>query len=736
MSTLCLILVVSISATARQTIRPNPVLNRRGVHTRGAHANGSTLTCPQSAAGAPQQPRYVVFFGTRPETIKMAPILQLLSETHDASFKAVFTGQHPDLVAPFAKFWRIAIDVHVTGVFRAGQSLAKLTASLIYGIDRAIKRCPGDIWLVQGDTTSAFAAGYVAFLRGTPVIHVEAGLRTFDMRSPFPEEWNRRVIGMMATLHAAPTKLSRENLIGQGVSPSSIVVTGNTGLDAARLAQPHIVRPDGLPDSDRLVFVTMHRRENRDRMAQFFAALAAAPACQTAHMVIPVHPNPAATKAALAACEANANFHCVEPLNYGQSQWMLKHAMFALTDSGGLQEEATWYSTPTLVLRASTERPEAVHAGTSMLTFDPDVLRSALAELCKPVGAPSALRDQMRRKALPFGDGYAAQQIMKAANGRPDLLVSQGQANATHPMRPVHKLLPRMCGGDSVEKWSECSVPDTVTVVLTVFARDTLKRQLAEVGNQTIRPHSVLVVQSRSHVNGNLSVAEHIAEFRAAHPEIPIQWVDLGANGWYHSRFFLAHALSDAEYVAIVDDDEVLRPKCIATFIQISRAHNGSLVTENARNFKSIQVGNRRDPDAVHVHQGFWCGPSVDFGGHIWVLPRDHLRHYFAEPQFTRKSAEDVQLSFALQKHGISTTCGGTEHANEMQQSKTVKTSSYMSQPLQVVRNLAFCQLMQAGFKPRNCKNCTPENIRKCITYFQSQVKRLPEFTEETSHIF
>jgi hypothetical protein len=310
-------------------------------------------------------------------------------------------------------------------------------------------------------------------------------------------------------------------------------------------------------------------------------------------------------------------------------------------------------------------------------------------------------------------------------------------------MRPVHKLLPRMCDGDAVEKWSECSVPDTVTVVLTVFARDTLKSQLADVGNQTIRPHSVLVVQSKTHVNHNFKVAEHIAEFRASHPEIPIQWVDLGGNGWYHSRFFLAHALSDAEYVAIVDDDEVLRPKCLAHFIQVSRAHDGGLVTENARSFTSINV--RNDSDVVSVSQSNWCGSPVDFGGHLWVLPRDHLRHYFAEPQFTRKSAEDVQLSFALQKHGISTTCGGQKYATQMPDAtpqgekgeKDLKSfGSFFSKPLQVARNLAFCQVMQAGLKPRDCKNCTPENIRKCLTYFHSQLKRLPKFTEKNSHTF
>jgi len=229
----------------------------------------ATLSCT-TADGDRSGRRLVVFFGTRPETIKMAPILHLLTETNDTNFKAVFTGQ---LVAPFAKFWKLKVDTHVTGTFTANQTLAMLSGSLIREVDKAIVPCPNDVWLVQGDTTSAFAVGIVAFLRGTPVIHVEAGLRTFDMRSPFPEEFNRRAIGLMANIHAAPTLLSRENLVDQGVDPALISVTGNTGIDAARLAEPLIVKPCGVPESNRTLYITMHRRENRDRMTEMYGNL-------------------------------------------------------------------------------------------------------------------------------------------------------------------------------------------------------------------------------------------------------------------------------------------------------------------------------------------------------------------------------------------------------------------------------------------------------------------------------
>mmetsp|Transcript_13458 Transcript_13458/g.34516 ORF Transcript_13458/g.34516 Transcript_13458/m.34516 type:complete len:784 (-) Transcript_13458:339-2690(-) len=707
------------------------------------------LPCPASATATSR--RLVIFFGTRPEAIKMAPLLHALGKRVPkgvTGYKAVFTGQHPDLVAPFAKFWNIKIDAHVTGTFVPGQSLPHLSGSLVSGIDTAIPPCPGDVWMVQGDTQSAFAAGLVAFLRGTPTVHVEAGLRTFDMRSPFPEEFNRRALGMVATMHAAPTNLSRENLIGQGVSPSRVLVTGNTGIDAARLAEPNIQQPKALPPGlttkSRMLLVTMHRRENREHMTAYYDAIANASACADAAVIISVHPNPAATAAARAACGTHNHFHCVDPLDYGESQWMLKHAIAAVTDSGGLQEEATWYSTPSLVLRKSTERPEAVFAGTSLIAADPAVLVESLQELCKPVGAgatPSNLTVRMRRAVKPFGDGHAADRILATVAAAPWLYVN-ASTEPTHPMRPVHKLLPRMCTKEAGyrEGWEECSAPGTVTAVLTVYARPFFGRQLAELAAQTMKPRNILVVQSGAHAFEVTNVTEEIAAFRIKHPAIPVHHVHLGVNGWYHTRFFLAHALSDAEYVAVFDDDVAFTPKTLEAYTSESARKGGALITANGRSFVGITL---HPSGEVEVHQNSQCFHGytpVDFGGHLWVMPRDNLRHFFAMPQLTRRSAEDVQLSFALSQHGIETYCAETGAVNNIPQSQregqSMKVASWKSGRQQIVRRLAFCEVMlmgmnlTRGFRPR------VKDLRACIKYHKMRIGMMPDFTEKRAHEF
>eukprot|EP00038_Savillea_parva_P020735 m.32270 g.32270 ORF g.32270 m.32270 type:complete len:911 (-) comp4879_c0_seq1:154-2886(-) len=689
--------------------------------------------------------RLVLFFGTRPETIKMAPVLAALTGNPSKlkgirGFKAVFTGQHPDLVKPFTKFWNIQVDAHVQGTFKASQSLPQLSAALIGQIDASVASCPGDVWLVQGDTQSAFAAGFVAFLRSIPVVHVEAGLRTFDMRSPFPEELNRRAIGMMASLHAAPTELSRQNLIGQGVDPYNIIVTGNTGIDAARLAETHIERPANLPKSlsetSRMLLVTMHRRENRAHMKTYYDTIGSVSACTDTTVVISVHPSPAAKHAAMAACETYSHFVCLPPLNYGESQWMLKYAMVVVTDSGGLQEEATWYHTPSLVLRVSTERPEAVMAGTSLIAADVHVLEGALDQLCQPPSNASALVKQMRsRHVRPFGDGFASQMIVMAAGTAPQL-ESIASVQETHPMRPAHSIIPRKCKTDLDTGWEACSVPGTYTMVMNAFARRALLPvQLSQAANQTVKPKDILVVQSTTKQE-HKDVTDIIATFRKEHPDIPIRHVQLGANGWYHTRFFLAHAMSDAEYVAILDDDQALQPSAIESFMEQS-ARKNALITANGRTITGIVKAKgplgwapRQDPDCKYGRE------EVDFGGHLWVLPRDALRHFFAQPQLTRRSGEDVQLSFALRQHGIRTFCTETQSlvtdipvSEAGGRTEVNRVSSWLHIELQFPRNLAFCELMLLpGLHWAHNKGqgfgATREEIQRCIDTQRENIRK------------
>ncbi|GMH50857.1 hypothetical protein TrVE_jg1078 [Triparma verrucosa] len=347
-------------------------------------------------------PRYVIFCGTRPEIIKVAPVIMAM-KTSGMNVHVVFTGQHPDIATPFRKFWDIPFDTILRGVFQSDQTISSLVGSLISIIEKTIPKNSNDIWIVQGDTSSGLAAGLVAFFRSTPLIHLEAGLRTFDHSSPFPEEVNRHTLSLVASLHVAPSELSEARLLAEGVEPDRVVVYGNTGIDAARLAEKNIVSPNNVKiqqGNNRMVFVTMHRRENADRFESFYNAIGGLEVSDV-DFVVPVHPNPAATKAAEAACAKFSHIQCVPPMGYGETQWMLKKSMLVLTDSGGLQEEATWYGRPVLVLRDATERTEAINAGSSVLIGnDPVKLKSLLADLCIP---NSKILKDMSIKSYPFG---------------------------------------------------------------------------------------------------------------------------------------------------------------------------------------------------------------------------------------------------------------------------------------------------------------------------------------------
>lgn len=618
-----------------------------------------------------------VFFGTRPETIKMGPLIRVLPDR-----RTVFTGQHPDLIAPFVKF---PIDVWINDTFHPGQSLADLTGNLIRSIDRVVPHGEDDVWYVQGDTTSAFAAAYVAFVRKTRVVHVEAGLRTHNMNSPFPEEFNRRTIGSIASLHMAPTQLSRDNLIAEGVPGSRIHVTGNTGIDAVRLA--------GMDCEDRedSILVTMHRRENSHLFDRFYDAIATE--CQGWSFVVAVHPNPRAKAAALSACRRHDRMKCVPPLGYNETQCYLDNAPVVITDSGGLQEEATWYGTYAIVLRESTERPEAMMVGQSVVTVDETVIKKMLNLHC----------DAKSPRLLPFGDGHAATRIAKA-------LPTQSVGNYWKQTTTVDPI----CG---ISGWLECEQTG-VTVVMTVYRRPkTFRLQLTSVlGQRGVNIDQILVVQSGNHVR----VKELLKTVKTS---IPIRHVRLDTNGWYHTRFFLAHSLSGSEYVAVLDDDVLFTTThSIRHSINHSKSLGGALITGNGRIITSV-VNNRM------VQTGGFG--RVDFGGHLWVLPRTHLRHYMSDPPITRRTSEDIQLSFSLLKRGILTYCGG--QVTDIVWARLDAAASDTRQRLRIVRQYTMCMVVRRGFVPLQCRNCDTLTLDRCIDHNRELIKHLPAFSEKVA---
>lgn len=359
--------------------------------------------------------------GTRPEAIKMAPVVQALARRPGVRVRVCLTGQHRELVDQVLEDFGIRPDPDLDlDLMRPGQSLAALTAALVEALDGVLRaERPGWV-LAQGDTTTVLAASLAAFYQRVRFGHVEAGLRTGDLRRPFPEELNRYVADRVADLLFAPTERSRQALLAEGHAPDRIVVTGNTVIDALRAiaAQPFDWDTSALaalPRDRRLVLVTAHRRESFGgplaAIASAIAALAGTFHAAGWHFVFPVHPNPNVREPIHAALGATPGVSLIEPLGYRALVYLLKRCALVLTDSGGLQEEAAGLGVPVLVLRETTERPEGVDAGIARLAGTTEA--QVVAEAGRLLADGPALAS-MARSANPYGDGRAAERIVAA----------------------------------------------------------------------------------------------------------------------------------------------------------------------------------------------------------------------------------------------------------------------------------------------------------------------------------
>jgi len=369
-------------------------------------------------------------FGTRPEAVKMAPVVHELSRTPGIETLVCVTAQHRQMLDQVLELFQILPDVDLN-LMRPDQSLAQITAAVFNHLDPVLRDITPDWVLVQGDTTTVMAAALLAYYHRIRVGHVEAGLRTSDKWQPFPEEINRRVAGAVADLHFAPTEWSRQNLLRENVPAEHIVVTGNPVIDAlqsvARMPPPPEVQDMlqrlGVPieqspaphsDGQRLVMITAHRRENFGTpLENVFRAILQLAEIYRGHVefVYPVHLNPNVQEPAYRLLSQVPNVTLLPPLDYLPMVHLIKHATLVLTDSGGIQEEAPGLGVPVLVLRHVTERPEGVEAGTVRLVgTDPEVIvREARCLLDDPVA-----HARMARAVNPYGDGHAAPRIVKA----------------------------------------------------------------------------------------------------------------------------------------------------------------------------------------------------------------------------------------------------------------------------------------------------------------------------------
>ena len=357
-------------------------------------------------------------FGTRPEAIKMAPVVrELMRHADEIETRTLVTAQHREMLDQVLHLFRIVPDYDLN-IMAAGQTLFDITSRAMHGIDEVFQQERPDLVLVHGDTTTTFAGALAAYYHQIPVGHVEAGLRTHDIYSPFPEEMNRRLTGGIATLHFAPTPTAHANLLAEGIPEGHIFVTGNTVIDALH----HTVRPDYvLPaelggvdfDNHRVLLVTTHRRENLgEPMRHVYRAIRdIIEQLDDVEVLFPVHRNPKVREIVREELGGLAHVHLIDPLDYEPFANLMARVDIVLTDSGGIQEEAPSLGKPVLVLRDTTERPEAVTAGTVRLigTDEQRVYEETMRLLTE-----TTAYTHMAEAVNPYGDGAASRRIIEA----------------------------------------------------------------------------------------------------------------------------------------------------------------------------------------------------------------------------------------------------------------------------------------------------------------------------------
>lgn len=355
--------------------------------------------------------RILIVFGTRPEAIKMCPLVLELKKSEKLNTVVCVTGQHKEMLEQVLDVFQIVPEYDL-GIMKKGQDLTDVTTSILNGMREILKKERPDVVLVHGDTSTAFAASLAAFYQQIPVGHVEAGLRTWNIFSPYPEEFNRQAIGLTAKFHFAPTQTAKESLLKEGKDPDHIYVTGNTGIDALF----HTVREDFYhPEIEwakdsKLIVLTAHRRENLgEPMREMFRAIRRIlNEFPDVKVIYPIHMNPVVRKIATEEFKNCERMRIIEPLDVVAFHNLMKASYLIMSDSGGIQEEAPALGKPVLVMRDTTERPEGVEAGTLKLTGTGE--ENIYKECCRLLIDTEAYH-QMSGAKNPYGDGKASSRI-------------------------------------------------------------------------------------------------------------------------------------------------------------------------------------------------------------------------------------------------------------------------------------------------------------------------------------
>ena len=370
--------------------------------------------------------KIMLVFGTRPEAIKMAPLVNVLKNEPDKfTLKVCVTSQHRKMLDQVLEIFNIKPDIDLN-LMQQNQNLSNLTSSILLEMKKVFIKYKPDLILVHGDTATTFAAALAAFYASIPIGHVEAGLRTYDLKKPFPEEFNRQITSKISTWHFAPTELCKKNLLSEGVDQSLITITGNTVIDALHWVLNRINKDKNRKNNienilnrsltfdwknENFVMITAHRRENfGDVFIKICSAIKdLANKYNSTHFIFPVHLNPNVNKTAYEILSGFHNIHLINPLQYEQFIYLLKYSYLVLTDSGGIQEEAPSLGKPVLVMRDSTERPEAVKAGTvQTVGSNYQNIFSGVSRLLDDKN----YYQEMTNAHSPYGDGLASKRIV------------------------------------------------------------------------------------------------------------------------------------------------------------------------------------------------------------------------------------------------------------------------------------------------------------------------------------
>lgn len=357
-----------------------------------------------------QNKKKIMFvLGTRPEVSKLAPVIFEARKEPKLETIIVSTGQHREMLDQMLRIFDISPDIDL-GIMEEKQSLSNVTVRIIERIEPVILSYKPDMVVVQGDTSSAFLASLVSFYNKIPIAHVEAGLRSFNIYNPFPEEANRRFISVVSSLNLAPTKRAKENLLREGIKEESIIVTGNTIVDAVYWIAKDVSE---ISTDKKLILVTAHRRENWGKPMEelAFAIKELVMEFSDVTFIVPLHKNPIVREIFNKILSNIERVELLEPLDYPSLIRMMRSAYLILTDSGGIQEEAPTFGKPVLVLRETTERPEGIERGVAKLV---GMYKDSIIDNVKKLLTDRALYDSMSKAGNPYGDGKAGERIVKA----------------------------------------------------------------------------------------------------------------------------------------------------------------------------------------------------------------------------------------------------------------------------------------------------------------------------------